>query len=213
MTATRIREEEVTDLTVKNAHRVILIREKGKADAEPVPFHFRKIYRGMHHYAHLYGNPDDNNELLPADFGNWEVVVFKHPAYLEDMWQQACDAYNWSSFEPNIRGESDIMIYEEELYNDLACIPEGRREEYVASYRCKLAAQLSALSRCTNPMTTGWSRFDIYEHAKAEMRYQKRYEEFRSWRERTLKAVNRAQEDVCPEEKREKARLVLKRYI
>ena len=40
-TATKVREEQVTDLTVKNAHRVTMVREKG-TDHPPVPFHFRK---------------------------------------------------------------------------------------------------------------------------------------------------------------------------
>ena len=105
-TTAKVCEEQVTDLTVKNAHRVTMIREKGKTDA--VPFHFRKKHLGMHHYVHLYGNPDDSRELRPADFKDWEAVAFKHPGYLEDMWGQAYDAYRWSSFDPDIRGESDI---------------------------------------------------------------------------------------------------------
>lgn len=214
MTATRIREEEVTDLTVKNAHRVTWIREKGKADTEPVPFHFREIHRGMHRYAHLYGSPEDSKELHPADFKNWDAVAFKHPGYLDDMWQQACSAYNCSSFDPDIRGESDIMIYEEELHGDLQLIPETEREIYITTYKQKLSAQFSALSSCASPMITGRSGFDVYKHEKANRRYQNRYEEFRSWRDRVLKAVNRAKEAACPEEeKQEKAWLALKRDI
>ncbi len=126
-TAAKAREEQVTDLTVKNAHRVTMIREKG-TDHPPVPFHFRKEHRGMHHYVHLYGNSEDRNELHPSDFKDWEAVAFKHPGYLEDMWKQACDAYAWSSFDPEIRGETDIMIYGEELHNDLQLMPEGERK-------------------------------------------------------------------------------------
>ena len=81
----------------------------------------------MHHFVHLYGNPEDRNELHSSNFKDWEAVAFKHPGYLEDMWKQACDAYAWSSFDPEIRGETDIMIYGEELHNDLQLMPEGER--------------------------------------------------------------------------------------
>ena len=40
-TAAKVWEEQVTDLTAENAHRVTMIREKG-TDHPPVPFHFRK---------------------------------------------------------------------------------------------------------------------------------------------------------------------------
>ena len=76
MTVKEVREEQVTDLTVKNAYRVSLIREKGKENTSPVPFHFRKVHKGMHHYVHLYGNPEDNRELHPSDFKNWDAVGF-----------------------------------------------------------------------------------------------------------------------------------------
>lgn len=152
-TTAKVREEQVTGLTVENAHRVTMIREKG-TDHPPVPFHFRKEHHGTGNYVHLYGNPEDRNELHSRDFKDWEAVAFKHPGYLEDMWKQACDAYAWSSFDPEIRGETDIMIYGEELHNDLQLMQEEKRDTYIAAYRKKLSAQLSALSRCANPMVT-----------------------------------------------------------
>ena len=123
-TTAKVREEQVTGLTAENAHRVTMIREKG-TDHPPVPFHFRKEHHGTGNYVHLYGNPEDRNELHSRDFKDWQAVAFKHPGYLDDMWKQACDAYAWSSFNPEIRGETDIMIYGEELHNDLQLMPEG----------------------------------------------------------------------------------------
>lgn len=211
-TTAKVREELVTDLTVKNAHRVTMIRERGKTDT--VPFHFRKKHLGMHHYAHLYGNPDNSRELRPADFKDWEAVAFKHPGYLEDMWEQACDAYRWSSFDPDIRGESDIMVYEKELHTDLQSIPEEEQEGYITAYRQKLSAQLSALSRCANPMVTGRGGFNCHKQEKADKSYQNRYEEFRNWREKTLASIRRKREAARPEEeKQEKAWPALKRDI
>ena len=100
-TTAKVREEQVTGLTAENAHRVTMIREKG-TDHPPVPFHFRKEHHGTGNYVHLYGNPEDRNELHSRDFKDWEAVAFKHPGYLEDMWKQACDAYAWSSFDPDV---------------------------------------------------------------------------------------------------------------
>lgn len=133
-TTAKVREEQVTGLTAENAHRVTMIREKG-TDHPPVPFHFRKEHHGTGNYVHLYGNPEDRNELHSRDFKDWEAVAFKHPGYLEDIWKQACDAYAWSSFDPEIRGETDIMIYGEELHNDLQLMQEEERDTYIAAYR------------------------------------------------------------------------------
>ena len=177
-TTAKVREEQVTGLTAENAHRVTMIREKG-TDHPPVPFHFRKEHHGTGNYVHLYGNPEDRNELHSRDFKDWEAVAFKHPGYLEDMWKQACDAYAWSSFDPEIRGETDIMIYGEELHNDLQLMQEEERDTYIAAYRKKLSAQLSALSRCANPMVTGRGGFDYHRQENMNRSYQNRYEEFR----------------------------------
>ena len=145
----------------------------------------------MSNYTHLYGNPEERNELHSRDFKDWQAVAFKHPGYLDDMWKQACDAYAWSSFNPEIRGETDIMIYGEELHNDLQLMPEEERDTYIAAYRQKLSAQLSVLSRCANPMVTGRSGFDYYRQEKANRSYQNRYEEFRNWRKKVLETVRR----------------------
>lgn len=163
-TTAKVCEEQVADLTIENAHRGTMIRKR--YGLSPVPFHFRKEHHGTGNYVHLYRNPEDHNELHSKDFKDWEAVAFKHPAYLDDMWKQACDAYAWSSFNPEIRGETDIMIYGEELHNDLQLMPEEERDTYIAAYRQKLSAQLSVLSRCANPMVTGRSGFDYYRQEK-----------------------------------------------
>ncbi len=212
-TTAKVCEEQVADLTIENAHRVTMIRKKG-TDYPPVPFHFRKEHHGTGNYVHLYENPEDHNELHSKDFKDWEAVAFKHPAYLDDMWKQACDAYAWSSFNPEIRGETDIMIYGEELHNDLQLMPEEERDTYIAAYRQKLSAQLSVLSRCANPMVTGRSGFDYYRQEKTNRSYQNRYEEFRNWRKKVLETVRRKKEAARPEEeKQEKAWQTLKRDI
>ena len=212
-TTAKVCEEQVADLTIENAHRVTMIRKKG-TDYPPVPFHFRKEHHGTGNYVHLYGNPEDRNELHSRDFKDWQAVAFKHPGYLDDMWKQACDAYAWSSFNPEIRGETDIMIYGEELHNDLQLMPEEERDTYIAAYRQKLSAQLSVLSHCANPMVTGRSGFDYYRQEKTNRSYQNCYEEFRNWRKKVLETIRRKKEAARPEEeKQEKAWQTLKRDI
>ena len=66
--------------------------------------------------------------------------------------ETACDAYAWSSFDPEIRGETDIMIYGEELHNDLQLMQEEERDTYIAAYRKKL----SASSRPSHAAPTRW---------------------------------------------------------
>lgn len=134
---------ESQPLTVKNAHRVAMIRKKESTEP-PVPFHFRKKHLGMTSFVHFSGKPEDEKELRPADFKDWEVTEFKYPGYLEDLWEAACNAYRWSSFDPDIRGESDIMIYEKEIHDDLKRIPAERHEEYIAlSIPCQSSILIS----------------------------------------------------------------------
>lgn len=222
----KVGEEQVTDLTgrdvqpvdtqpltVKNAHRAAMIRKKGSIDT-PVPFHFREKHHGMASFVHLFGSPEEGKELRPTEFKDWEVTEFKHPGYLEDLWEQARDAYQWGSFDPDIRGESDIMIYENELHDDLKKIPEEKHEWYIAAYKQKFSAQIAALSRCANPMVTGRGGFNVYRQEKADRAYQNRYEELRNWREKVLKAAERMKEEKRPgEEKQERTWLSLKRDI
>ncbi len=223
MTTTKIHEEQVMNLTGKtgeqtatpltkaNAHRARLIRRRGTED-EAVPFHFRKKCTGMHTYTHTYG--EDEKELHPSEFNEWEVVEFKHPGYLEELETAACNAYNWNSFDADERGKSDIMHYETQLHEDLQQIPEEKREDYIRSYKSKFAELLSSLSRCANPMVTGRGNFNCRKNEKANNAYQNKYDEFTEWRKRYLGAMQRMKEAAKPEEeKQEEAWQRLKREI
>ncbi len=223
MTTMKVHEEQVTDLTGKmeaqtaipltkaNAHRASFIRRKGTGE-ETVPFHFRKKCTGMHTYIHTYA--EDEKELPPSLFNDWEVVEFKHPGYLEELENTACNAYHWNSFDAEERAKTDIMHYEAQLHEDLQQIPKEKQEEYISAYKRKFAALLGSLSRCANPMVTGRSNFNFRKNEKADNAYQKHYEEFRGWRERYLNAMQRLREAARPEgEKQEEAWQRLKRDI
>lgn len=198
----RAAEEKHLPLTVKNAHRAAMIRRKG-ADGHSVSFHYRKKHLGMHSYVHLYGNPEDNQELRTAEFKEWEVTCFKHPGYLEEYWQQACDAYHWSSFDPEVRGATHIQIYEEQLHKDLEIVPQEKQEEYIRIYKQKFSSLIYSLSRCANPMLTGRSNFDFYKNEKRNKAYRSKYEDFQEWRGRFLNAMKRLKKEARPEEEKQ----------
>ena len=174
---------ESQPLTVKNAHRVAMIRKKESTEP-PVPFHFRKKHLGMESFVHFSGKPEDEKELRPADFKDWEVTEFKYPGYLEDLLDAAYNAYRWSSFEPEARAETDIMQYEKQLVEDLKQIPEEKQNEYVSAYHSKFSALLGCLSRCASPMVTGPAKFNCQRNNKALDAYQNRFDEFQDWRNR-----------------------------
>ena len=111
---------ESQPLTVKNAHRVAMIRKKESTEP-PVPFHFRKKHLGMTSFVHFSGKPEDEKELRPADFKDWEVTEFKYPGYLEDLLEQNEVEIVWSrTLKPKTDRKGNPVEYLEEYrINDL----------------------------------------------------------------------------------------------
>lgn len=199
--ASQVESPAIIPLTNTNAHRVTLIRKK-ETDDNPIPFHFRKRSMGMNMYIHTYGENGKEEELYPADFKYWEAVEFKHPGYLETLWEQALNAYHWNSQDPEVRAETDIMHYEIQLHEDLKMIPEDKQTNYIETYRQKFSVLLNSLSRCANPMVTGRSKFNYQKNEKANNTYHNKYEEFHQWRKRHMNAMQRMMEAAKPEEEK-----------
>ena len=214
MTKMQVHEEQVMNLakttgnptiiplTETNAHRVKSIRRTG-TNMEAVAFHFRKKSTGMYMYTHSYEENGVEKELYPADFKDWEVTEVKHPGYLEEFEEAAINAYNWNSFDPKVRAETDIMQYEMQLHEDLKKIPQAQNLNYIEIYKSKISALFGSLSRCANSMVTGRSRFNYRRNEKATNAYQNKYEEFQEWRKRYLKAMQRIIEAARPEEEKQ----------
>lgn len=203
-------------LTRENAHRVLSIRPKDAPDnfPEAVQFHFRGKKLGMNTYQHLIGNIKNSVILAEKDFLAWLIVEVKHPGYLEEFWQKAHDAYRLTSFEPEERGETAILTYEAELHNDLQSIPEAERERYTDNYKKYFSAMLSSHANCASTMITGPAGFNHKRNEKANNTYNRRYSEFRTWRERALVAIARHAEDAKPDEqKQQEAWLRLRKEI
>lgn len=197
--------EILQPLTKKNAHRVLSIRPKDEADKFPegVPFHFRGKTLGMNTYQHLFGHKNNGVVLCEKDFPAWVIMEVKYLGYLEDFWERACNAYRLTSFEPEERGESAIMSYEEELHNDLQSIPEAERERYLENYRKYFSAMLTSHANCASTMITGPANFNHKRNEKANRSYDNRLNEFRTWRDRALAAITRKMEDTKPQEQKQ----------
>lgn len=116
---------------------------------------------------------------------------------LGDLYDQARNAYNWVSFNPERRAEQTVKDYSEELTEDLLTIenPETK-EAYKTKYRKYLCAWLSAQSRCASSAVTGPANFPVERMRKRNESERNKYEAFRKFRERFFKAMNRKPKEV-----------------
>lgn len=194
---------ETINLSIQNAHRVLMVRLKNSPENQPMPFHFRGKVLGYCNYLHLIGKKEDENMLRVADFSNWEVTEVAHPGYLEEYWNLATRAYFATSMSSQERGENDISSYEKELHEDLTNMSDEQRTTYIESYKRYFSAMLSSQSNCMSSMVTGPAGFNPSRNEKANRSNQNRINEFREWRERALKAIKRQQQASKPEEKKQ----------
>ena len=112
---------------------------------------------------------------------------------LEHLRKLAYEGYRNTSFDPERRADQIIKDYTEELNSDIETI--GENDRYKEKYIQLFSAWLSAKSRCFSVMITGGSNFNNRAHEKANNSEQKRYEEFREWRDRALKAIEKEKRD------------------
>lgn len=190
-------------LTKKNAHRVTMVRHKDDPSSTPIPFRWRGQRRfGIGNFDHLIGEGDEAHIIKSHEFDQWEVVETSHPGYLEEFWDTAYQAHYWSSQSPDIRGEDEIAMYERELHEDLMAMPEEQREQYLSNYKNHLSGVWSSASRVASTFVTGGSNFNYRRNEKAESALCNKYEAFRQWRERALKAVEKYKESLKSDEER-----------
>ena len=194
---------EVIMLTKQNAHRATMVRRKNDPASAPVPFKWRGDRRiGIGCFDHLIGEGDEARIIKTHEFGEWEVVETSHPGYLESLWDAAYHAHYWSSQHPEIRGEDEFTQYERELHEDLQTMPEEQREQYLANYKSHLSGVWASESRVASAFVTGPAGFNYRRNEKAENANRNKYEAFRQWRERALKAVERYNESLNTDEQR-----------
>lgn len=120
---------------------------------------------------------------------------------LERHYQKIVDAYSTQSFYPEKRAEQIIAEYSSELEEDLRNLENPGN--YQEKYESKFLAWIAARARCMSPMITGPANFPVARNNKHLATEDKRYKEFREWRERYFKAVNR-EKTLSPEEEIDK---------
>ena len=114
--------------------------------------------------------------------------------YLNDLKTLAERAFYWTSFDSRGRAERVIKEHENMLSDDLEKVPESEKENYINKFKEKLASWLAAESRCASSVVAGASKFNVYKAQKANDIAHKRYGEFLSWREWTLKKIEKQKE-------------------
>ena len=106
---------------------------------------------------------------------------------LEHLRESARQAHSGTSFSPEKRADGIIRCYSEELEEDLKTMDGNYKEKYIA----KLSTWLGRKSSCMSTMITGGANFPVRRNQRANDSEHKAYMEFRNWRERYFKAVNR----------------------
>ena len=111
---------------------------------------------------------------------------------LEELKKQAVQAHNWTSFDPEKRGEQLINEFTDILNNDLQEInasSEETKQNYIKKFKSLLSAWLGAKSRCFSAMITGPSNFPTRRHEKANRSEENKYQLFAYWRSKAKKAI------------------------
>lgn len=116
--------------------------------------------------------------------------------------QTMINSYNWTSFSPEKRGESDFNYYTQLLAEDLAALgenPGNYREKFID----KVMTIYSRQARCASPMITGPANFNNRRNGKAWASRDNAANDFTQWRDKYFKAVNRVR-TLSPEEEIDK---------
>ena len=155
--------------------------------------------------------------ILQSVFPTTRKLLFtewKYDVNLEELWKCACDAFYSTSFNPEERAALYIRDYEKELNADLENMPENEKEHYITKYKEWVRTLSYKHSRIMSAMITGPARFPSRRNEKMNNYYDNAVNEFRTWREKALKAISRKIEDAKPkEQKAEEEWTRLKRSI
>lgn len=120
---------------------------------------------------------------------------------LDHFRELACTAYSFTSFDPDKRAENTLKEYGEELRSDLkkiedeypASVQKAPLVETLARYRQKyenlFSSWLASHSRLASSAVTGPANFPVARQQKYRNWEENKYQEFRNWRGRALKAI------------------------
>lgn len=125
-------------------------------------------------------------------------VVFVRVTEIENMREDFYRAYYNTSFTPDVRAEQCVRDFSAELEADLVELGD-KTGNYAEKYVAHLRAWAGRKSRCLSVMITGPANFPTTRNRKSMDSEQRAWDEFRAWRERYIKAVNRVK-TKSPEE-------------
>jgi hypothetical protein len=120
---------------------------------------------------------------------------------LEQYNEQAKQAFYWTSFNPDKRGQRVIDDYTQQLTQDIKELTDsGVEQETIHSYKARYIALfrswLSAQSRCASSVITGGSGFNVRRAEKANRSEERHYELWQEWRSRAKKAIVRKSQPI-----------------
>ena len=207
-------------LSKKNCHRALKVVNIANPEQGEWLFNWRgkKLSDNLMRcdYAHTAVRISNNEEIViyDKDLGSWVVTEWKYDVNLEELWKCACDAFYSTSFNPEERAALYIRDCEKELNADLENMPENEKEHYITKYKEWVRTLFCKHSRIMSAMITGPARFPSRRNEKMNNYYDNAVNEFRTWREKALKAISRKIEDAKPkEQKAEEEWTRLKRSI
>lgn len=111
---------------------------------------------------------------------------------LQEFKEMAKRAHNWTSFDPEKRGEQLIKEFEEILNNDLEKIKDASDSQktfYISKFKNLFSSWLNAKSNCFSAMITGPAKFNNRKHEQSNNREESHYNAFNYWREKAQKAI------------------------
>lgn len=122
---------------------------------------------------------------------------------LTHLYKEAYNAFTNTSFSPDRRARQTVDQYAAELSEDLAAIrraagPEitaevvtAAQDRYKGKYLDQLRGWLISSSRVASSAVVGPSNFPVERNRKYTNWANNKYEQFRQWRERALKAIRK----------------------
>lgn len=197
-----------TILSRKNCHRAKTVRPANEPEATDYTFGFRAVrkHESLMYcaYAHTATAPDGTKvELGEADFKNWVVTSWLYEENLEDLYEAGVRAFSGTSQTPDDRTAQYIREYEQEIQEDLKKLPEEDRLAYFTKYREWVATLFARHSRVMSAMVVGPARFPTAKNKSAGDAYDRAYQDFRAWREKFFKNVERRIEAAKPQDQRD----------
>lgn len=119
------------------------------------------------------------------------------PVNLDHLYSISYNAHRNTHHSPDRIAKTILKDYCDELNSDLQSI--GENEQYKTKYIKYFSDWLISRSNVASSFITGPSNFPVKKNQKAAQSADNKYKEFRDWRDRSLKAIDREKKASKPE--------------